>query len=73
MLLKQALEDAALYGDPGAAADGRLQRSKTLARTYMELPAIIRRSSRRYDQRVLEQMLYMPRGDASAITSASTG
>jgi DNA gyrase subunit B len=59
MLLKQALEDAELYGDPaqppmvGTALEA-------LARRWMEVAAILRRSSRRYDQRVLEQMLYMP-------------
>ena len=59
MLLKQALEDAELYGDPaqppivGTALE-------TLARRWMEVAAILRRSSRRYDQRVLEQLLYMP-------------
>ncbi|HKU14526.1 MAG TPA: DNA topoisomerase (ATP-hydrolyzing) subunit B [Steroidobacteraceae bacterium] len=59
MLLKQALEDADLYGDPaqppmvGAALEA-------LARRWMEVAAILRRSSRRYDQRVLEQLLYMP-------------
>jgi DNA gyrase subunit B len=59
MLLKQALEDAELYGDPsqppmvGAPLE-------TLAKRWMEVAAILRRSSRRYDQRVLEQLLYMP-------------
>jgi DNA gyrase subunit B len=59
MLLKQALEDAELYGDPaqppmvGSALE-------TLARRWMEVAAILRRSSRRYDQRVLEQLLYVP-------------
>ncbi|HEX7114325.1 MAG TPA: DNA topoisomerase (ATP-hydrolyzing) subunit B [Steroidobacter sp.] len=59
MLLKHALEDAELYIDPsqppmtGSALE-------TLARSWMEVAAIIRRSSRRYDQRVLEQLLYMP-------------
>jgi DNA gyrase subunit B len=59
MLLKQALEDAELYGDPaqppmvGTALEA-------LARRWMEVAAILRRSSRRYDQRVLEQLLYMP-------------
>ena len=33
---------------------------ETLARRWMEVAAIIRRSSRRYDQRVLEQLLYVP-------------
>src|SRR5690606_8964715 len=59
MLLKQALEDAELHHDPkqppmtGSALE-------SLARSWMEVSAIIKRSSRRYDQRVLEQMLYMP-------------
>jgi DNA gyrase subunit B len=59
LLLKQALEDAELHHDPkqpplsGSALEA-------LARRWMEISAIIKRSSRRYDQRVLEQMLYMP-------------
>ncbi len=59
ILLNQALEDAELFTDPsqppmsGSALD-------TLARRWMEVSSIIRRSSRRYDQRILEQLLYMP-------------
>jgi DNA gyrase subunit B len=59
ILLTQALEDAQLFADPsqppvmGTAFE-------TLARRWMEVAAIIKRSSRRYDQRVLEQLLYMP-------------
>jgi DNA gyrase subunit B len=59
ILLTQALDEAELHVDPaqppmtGTALD-------TLARRWMEVSAIIRRSSRRYDQRVLEQLLYMP-------------
>ena len=59
LLLKHALEDAELHHDPkqppmtGSALE-------SLSRTWMEVSAIIKRSSRRYDQRVLEQMLYMP-------------
>jgi DNA gyrase subunit B len=59
MLLKQALEDAELHHDPkqppmtGSALE-------SLARAWMEISAIIKRSSRRYDQRILEQMLYLP-------------
>jgi DNA gyrase subunit B len=59
MLLTYALEDAELYFDPsqtpmtGSALE-------TLARRWMEVASIMRRSSRRYDERVLEQMLYMP-------------
>jgi DNA gyrase subunit B len=59
MLLKQALEDAELYGDPAQPpiAGTALE---ALARRWMEVAAILRRSSRRYDQRVLEQLLHMP-------------
>lgn len=59
MLLKQALEDAELYGDPAQPpmAGTALE---TLARRWMEVAAILKRLSRRYDQRVLEQLLYMP-------------
>jgi DNA gyrase subunit B len=59
MLLALALEGAELYADPdqppmtGSALE-------TLAKRWMEVAAIIRRSSRRYDQRVLEQLLYLP-------------
>jgi DNA gyrase subunit B len=59
MLLTQALEDAELHADPnqppmsGSALEA-------LARRWMEVSAIIRRSSRRYDQRVLEQLLFLP-------------
>lgn len=59
MLLKQALEDAELSGDP-AQPPMTGSALETLARRWMEVAAILRRSSRRYDQRVLEQLLYMP-------------
>ncbi|HKQ13306.1 MAG TPA: DNA topoisomerase (ATP-hydrolyzing) subunit B [Steroidobacteraceae bacterium] len=59
MLLKQALEDAELYGDP-AQPPMTGTALEALARRWMEVAAILRRSSRRYDQRVLEQLLYMP-------------
>jgi len=59
MLLRYALEDAELVVQPGhpALAGSALE---SLAKRWMEVAAIIRRSSRRYDQRVLEQMLYLP-------------
>jgi DNA gyrase subunit B len=59
LLLKQALEDAELQVDPvlPAMSGSALE---TLARRWMEVTAIIKRSSRRYDQRVLEQLLYTP-------------
>ncbi len=58
-LLTQALEEAELFIDPsqppmtGSALE-------SLARRWMEVSAIIKRSARRYDQRVLEQLLYLP-------------
>jgi DNA gyrase subunit B len=59
MLLAQALEDAELHADPGQppVTGSALE---TLARRWMEVSAIIKRSSRRYDQRILEQLLYLP-------------
>jgi len=59
MLLTHALEDAELFSDP-AQSPMTGSALETLARRWMEVAAIIKRSSRRYDQRVLEQLLYMP-------------
>jgi len=59
LLLKQALEDAELFVDPTQPAMSG-SALETLARRWMEVAAIVKRSSRRYDQRVLEQLLYMP-------------
>ncbi|HEY4368420.1 MAG TPA: DNA topoisomerase (ATP-hydrolyzing) subunit B [Steroidobacteraceae bacterium] len=59
MLLDHALEDARLHVD-GVQPPMTGSALETLARRWMEVTAIIRRSSRRYDQRVLEQLLYMP-------------
>jgi DNA gyrase subunit B len=59
LLLRSAIENAELRADPklppitGTALE-------QLAQNWMEVAAIIRRSSRRYDQRVLEQLLYLP-------------
>ena len=59
MLLRSALENAELHGDPpeqpvtGSALE-------VLARRWMEVHAIIQRSARRYDLGALEQMLYVP-------------
>jgi DNA gyrase subunit B len=58
-LLQQALEDAQLYADP-AQSPMTGSALETLANRWMEVSAIIKRSARRYDQRVLEQLLYMP-------------
>jgi DNA gyrase subunit B len=59
MLLRSALEDAGLH----ASADAPAMPASvldTLARRYMEFQAAARRAARRYDQRVLEQMLQLP-------------
>jgi len=59
MLLNSALENAALHVNSSAPP---LQGSgfEMLARRYMEVQAIIARWARRYDERLLEQLLYMP-------------
>ena len=58
LLLNSALEDAALH--VSATADALSGSSlEMLARRYMEVQAIIRRWSRRYDERLLEQMIYI--------------
>jgi DNA gyrase subunit B len=59
MLLKSALEDAALHVSADAPAMPASVLD-TLARRYMEFQALARRGARRYDQRVLEQMLQLP-------------
>jgi DNA gyrase subunit B len=59
MLLRSALEGAELHvsADAEAMPASALD---TLARRYMEFQAAARRSSRRYDLHVLEQMLHLP-------------
>ena len=59
VLLNTALEGAAVYVNEGAPP---LQGSglEALARQYMEVQAIITRWSRRYDDRLLDQLIYMP-------------
>ena len=59
LLLTAALEEAQLHVNsaaPALSGSGLEQ----LARKYMEVQAIIRRWSRRYDDRLLEQLVYMP-------------
>jgi DNA gyrase subunit B len=59
LLLNAALEGAALYVNaaaPPLSGTGL----ELLARKYMEVQSIIRRWSRRYDDRLLEQLIYMP-------------
>jgi DNA gyrase subunit B len=59
LLLNSALENSALYVNAGAPP---LQGSglEMLARKYNEVQAIIKRWSRRYDDRLLEQLIYSP-------------
>ncbi|HTT04560.1 MAG TPA: DNA topoisomerase (ATP-hydrolyzing) subunit B [Steroidobacteraceae bacterium] len=59
LLLNSALENAALVvnGTAGPMSGSALE---MLARRYMEVQAIIRRWSRRYDQRLLEELIYVP-------------
>jgi len=59
LLLNSALEDAALHVSATAVAL-RGSALEMLARHYMEVQAIIHRWSRRYDERLLEQMIYLP-------------
>jgi DNA gyrase subunit B len=58
-LLNAALESASLHvnGEAPAVSDSALE---LLARKYMEVQSIIARWSRRYDDRLLEQLIYMP-------------
>ena len=59
VLLNTALENAALHVN--ASAPAILGTAlELLARKYIEVQAIIKRWSRRYDDRLLEQLIYMP-------------
>jgi len=59
LLLATALDNAALHVNAGAPplSGSALE---LLARQYMEVQAIIKRWSRRYDDRLLEQLIYVP-------------
>jgi DNA gyrase subunit B len=59
LLLNAALDDARLHVNaeaPPLSGSGL----EALARQYMEVQSIIQRWSRRYDDRLLEQLIYMP-------------
>ncbi|MBM4216336.1 MAG: DNA topoisomerase (ATP-hydrolyzing) subunit B [Gammaproteobacteria bacterium] len=59
MLLNTALEDAELHLN-SSAPPLRGAGLESLARQYVEVQGIIERWARRYDARVLEQLLYVP-------------
>ncbi len=69
ILLNNAIDGAALFVNEGAPP---LQGSslEMLARQYMEVQAIIKRWSRRYDPRLLEQLIYLPALAASDFGNA---
>jgi len=59
LLLSSALDAASLHTSAGAApiTGSALE---LLARKYMEVQAIIRRWARRYDERLLDSLIYLP-------------
>jgi DNA gyrase subunit B len=59
LLLNTALENAAVHVNAGAPPISGAA-LELLARKYVGVQAIIRRWSRRYDDRLLEQLIYMP-------------
>jgi len=59
LLLNTALEGAGLHVNAQAPPLSGMG-LELLARKYMEVQSIIRRWSRRYDDRLLEQLVYMP-------------
>ncbi len=59
MLLASALDGAGLHVNSSAPALSG-QGLEALARQYMEVQAIIKRWARRYDERLLDQLIYMP-------------
>ncbi len=59
LLLASALESAGLHVN-GAAPAMSGSGLELLARKYMEVQAIVKRWSQRYDDRLLEQLIYMP-------------
>jgi DNA gyrase subunit B len=60
LLLNTAIEDAALHVNSEAPPLSGLG-LESLARRYVEVQAIVHRWARRYDERFLEQLLYVPK------------
>ncbi|MGH8278964.1 MAG: toprim domain-containing protein, partial [Gammaproteobacteria bacterium] len=59
LLLESAIDGAHLQVSAGSAVLGATS-LETLAAHYMEVMSMIRRWARRYDERVLEKLLYVP-------------
>ncbi len=59
ILLSDALDDAALYVNT-EAPPLRGAGFEALAHKYMDVQSIVRRWSRRYDERLLDQLVFMP-------------
>jgi DNA gyrase subunit B len=70
ILLNNAIDEAALFVNEGAPP---LQGSglEMLARQYMEVQAVIKRWSRRYDARLLEQLIYAPQLTTEAFSHSN--
>jgi len=71
ILLNNAIDEAALHvndGAPPLSGSGL----EMLARQYMDVQAIIKRWSRRYDARLLEQLIYVPALAAETFASADS-
>ena len=60
LLLNTAIDGAALHVNAEAPPLSGLG-LESLARSYVEVQAIVHRWARRYDERFLEQLLYVPR------------
>ena len=69
-MLSIALEDASLHVSADAPPIKGPQ-LEALARKYMEINAIIDRLARRYDKRLLEQLLYLPQIDEKTLNNQS--
>ncbi|MCH8929609.1 MAG: DNA gyrase subunit B [Proteobacteria bacterium] len=69
-MLSIALEDASLHVSADAPPIKGPQ-LEALARKYMEVNAIIDRLARRYDKRLLEQLLYLPQIDEKTLNNPS--
>ena len=69
LLLSTAIDGAALHVDAAAPALSGLA-LESLANRYVEVQAIVHRWARRYDERFLDQLLYLPELAADAFDRA---